>query len=90
MKKSGPTAGELASHRARRGRQDKTYSRDVTTTEEQTIRSTLPTAAAKTRLRMRKKTVEVPQMHDIDKIARRCCAETEDGPNRPKEMNPWQ
>ena len=28
---------------------------------------------------MRKKTVEVPQLHDIDKIVRRCCAETEEG-----------
>ena len=34
----------------------------------------LPTAGTKTRLRMRKKTVEVPQMHDIDKIVRCHCA----------------
>ena len=37
------------------GGQDKTHLRDVTATEEQTIRSTLPTAATKTRLRMRRR-----------------------------------
>ena len=57
------------------GGQDKTHLRDVTATKEQTVQSTLPTAATKTRLRMRRKTVEVPQMHDIDKMVRRCCAE---------------
>ena len=34
--------------------------------------------------------VEVPPMHDIDNIVRRCCAETKEGLKRPKEMNPWQ
>ena len=70
--------------------QNKTHLRDVTSMKEQTIRSTLPTAAIKTSLRMWKKTVEVPQMHDIDKIVRRCFAETEEGQKRPKRMNPWQ
>ena len=37
-----------------------------------------------------KTTVEVPQMHDTNKIARRCCAETEEGLKRSKEMNHWQ
>ena len=72
------------------GGQDKTHLRHVTATKEQTVQSTLPTAATKTRLRMRRKTVEVPQMHDIDKMVRRCCAETVEGLKRPKEMNPWQ
>ena len=67
--------------------QDKTHLRDVTATKEQTIRSTLPTAVIKTSLRMREKTVEVTQMHDIDKIVRRCCAETDEGLKRPKKMN---
>ena len=57
---------------------------DVTTTKKQTIRSTLPTAAIKTSLRMREKTVEVPQMHDIDKIVSSRCAETEEGLNARK------
>ena len=39
---------------------------------------------------MRKKTVEVPQMHDIDKIVRRRSAETEEELERSTEMNPWQ
>ena len=34
--------------------------------------------------------VEVPPMHDIGNIVRRCCAETKEGLKRPKEMNPWQ
>ena len=33
-----------------------------------------------------KKTVEVPQMHDTNKIARRCCAEIEEGLKRHKEI----
>ena len=70
--------------------QNKTHLRDVTNTKGQTIRSTLPTAEIKTSLRMRKKTVEVPQIHDIDKILRCCCAETEEGLKRPNRMNPWQ
>ena len=70
--------------------QNKTHFRDVTSTKGQTIRSTLPTAAIKTSLRMRKKTIEVPQIHDIYKIVRRCCAETEEGLKRPNRMNPWQ
>ena len=36
---------------------------------------------------MRKKTVEVPQMHDTDKIVGRCSAETEEWLKRPKRMN---
>ena len=36
---------------------------------------------------MRKKTVEVRQMHDVDKIVRRHCAQSEEGLERPKEMN---
>ena len=70
------------------GGQDKTHLLDVTTTKEQTIRSTLLTAATKTRLRMRKKTVEVPQMHDIDKIVSSHCAETEEELDRTKEVSP--
>ena len=38
---------------------------------------------------MREKTVEFQQVHDIDKIVRRCCAKTEEGLKRPKRMNPW-
>ena len=57
--------------------QNKTHLRDVTSTKEQTIQSTLPTAVIKTSLRMREKTVEVPQMHDIHKIMSSRCAETE-------------
>ena len=64
--------------------QDKTHLREVTATKEQTIRSTLPTEV----IRMREKTVEVPQIHDIDEIVRRCCAEIEEGLKRPKKMNP--
>ena len=70
--------------------QNKTHLRDVTTTKEQTIRSTFSTATIKTSLRMRKKTVEVPQMHDIDEIVSSLCVETEEGLKRPKRMNPWQ
>ena len=69
---------------------NETHLRDVTTTKKQTIRSTLPTAAIKTSLRMREKTVEVPQMHDIDKIVSSRCVETEEGLERPKEMSPWR
>ena len=79
---------DLAFHRAGRERQDKTHLREVTATKEQTIRSMLPTTVIKTSLRMREKTVEVPQIHDIDEIVRRCCAETEEGLKRPKKMNP--
>ena len=68
---------------------NKTHLRDVTATKQQTIRSTLPTAI-KTSLKTQKKTVEVPQVHVIDKIASSCCAETEEGLERPKEMSPWR
>ena len=70
--------------------QNKTRLRDVTTAKKQTIQSTLPTAVMKRSLRMREKTVEFQQMHDIDKIVRRCCAEIEEGLKRPKKMKPWQ
>ena len=70
--------------------QNKTRLRDVTTEKKQTIQSTLPTAVIKTSLRTREKTVEFQQMHDIDKIVRRCCVETEEGLNGPKKMKPWQ
>ena len=70
--------------------QNKTHLRDVTATKQQTIRSTLPTAAIKTSLKMQKKTVEVPQVHVIDRIACSCYAETEEGLERPKEMSPWR
>ena len=53
-------------------------------------KTTLPTAVIKTSLRMRERTVEVRQMHDIDKIVRRYCAVTEEGLKRPKKMKPWQ
>ena len=39
---------------------------------------------------MRKRTVEVPQMHDTDKVVSSRCAETEEGLERPKEMSPSQ
>ena len=67
--------------------QVKTHLRDVTATKEQTIRSTLPTAVIKTSLRMRQKTVEVPQIHDTDEIVKRCGAETEEGLKRPRKVN---
>ena len=70
--------------------QNKTRLRDVTTTKKQTIQPPLPTAVIKTSLRMREKTVEFQQMHDIDKIVRRCCAEIEEGLQHPKKMNLWQ
>ena len=71
--------------------QNKTHLRDVTATKQQTIRSTLPTAAIKTSLKMQKKTGEVPQVHVIDKIASSCYAETEEElERRPKEMRPWR
>ena len=70
--------------------QNKTHLRDVTTTKKQTIQSTLPTAVIKTSLRMREKTVEFQQMHDIDKIVRRSCAEIDEGLKRSKKMKPWQ
>ena len=54
--------------------QDKTHLQNVTATKEHTIRPTLPTAVTKTSLRMREKTVEVSQIHEIDEIVRRCCA----------------
>ena len=37
-----------------------------------------------------KNAVEVSQVHDTNKIARRSCAETEEGLKRPKKMEPWQ
>ena len=70
--------------------QNKTRLRDVTATKKQTIQSTLPTAVIKTSLRVREKTVEFQQMHDIEKIVRLCCAEIEEGLKRPKKMKPWQ
>ena len=41
-------------------------------------------------MRTRKKTVEVPQVHDIDKIVSSRCVETEEVLERPKKMSPWQ
>ena len=70
--------------------QNKTRLREVTSKKKQTIQSTLPAAVIKTSLRTREKTVEFQQMHDIDKIVRRCCVETEEGLNGPNRMKPWQ
>ena len=39
---------------------------------------------------MRKRTVEVPQTHDIDKIVSSRCVETQEELERPKEMSSWQ
>ena len=72
--------------------QNKTRLRDVTTTKKQTIQSTLPTAVIKRSSRMREKTVEFQQMHDIDEVVSSLCAETEDEPvaTRTAEAHPAQ
>ena len=64
------------------GGQDKTRLRD---NEETDDLINVADKAIKTSLRMRKRTVEVPQMRDVDKIVSSRCAETEEGLERPKE-----
>ena len=88
--KGGPTAGEPASHRAGRGRpgQDALPRRYCHGGADDPIY--VADSSNQDEVEDAKKTVEVPQMHDIDKIVGRRSADTEEGLERPKEMNPWQ